>query len=168
MIWSVACAMLVAVFWGANLGLVLPVVNVMAEDGSVRGYVDREVAAARDEQAEWGVKLENAQAAVARLDADPAAGRKESVGVVESVAKAQERIATAGRKLQALEAVQQYVVPYLPTDKFDLLAALLGVLLVGDGVEGPLRDRPRTCWSGPSSNARSRTCGKSCSPTRSN
>ena len=30
---------------GANLGLVLPVVNVLAEDGSVRGYVDREVAA---------------------------------------------------------------------------------------------------------------------------
>ena len=134
--WSVACAVLVAAFWGANLGLVLPVVNVLAEDGSVRGYVDREVAAARAEQDEWGVKLVNAEEAVARLEADPAAGRKESVGTVESVAKAQDRIATAGRKLQALEAVQQYVVPYLPTDKFDLLAALLGVLLVATVLKG--------------------------------
>ena len=136
LLWSVGFAALVAVFWGVNLGLVLPVVNVLAEDGSVRGYVDDEVAAARGELDDWGVKLTNARDAVARLEAYPLAGRSESVGAVESVAKAQERISTASRKLAVLEWVQQYVVPVLPADKFDLLAAILGVLLLATILKG--------------------------------
>ena len=136
LLWSVGFAVLVAAFWGANLSLVLPVVNVLAEDGSVRGYVDDEVAAARAELDDWGVKLANARDAVARLDAYPSAGRSESVGAAESVAKAQARISTASRKLVALEWVQQYVVPVLPADKFDLLAALLGVLLIATILKG--------------------------------
>ncbi len=69
LLWSVGFASLVALFWGVNLGLVLPVINVLAGEGSVSGYVDGEVAAAREEQAEWTRKLAQAEAESARLEA---------------------------------------------------------------------------------------------------
>ncbi|WP_171189487.1 ABC transporter ATP-binding protein [Alienimonas chondri] len=136
LIWSVGFAFLVALFWGVNLGLILPVINVLAGDDSVAGYVDGEVATAHAVQVEWSEKLENAEAEAARLAADPDASRSDTVAAAEEVAKAQDRLSQAARKLAALGWVQQYVTPILPDDKFDLLAVILGVLLIATVLKG--------------------------------
>ena len=123
--WSVGFAWLVAIFWGVNLGLVLPVVNVLAEDGGVRGYVGRETAAAEAELIEWTAKLTRTRAHLADLEADPAAGRSETVEAAGEVAAAQSRLHTASRKLVMLERVDQYVLPVLQNQSADPSAAII-------------------------------------------
>ncbi|MFH5803653.1 ABC transporter ATP-binding protein [Alienimonas sp. DA493] len=134
--WSVGFAVLVALFWGANLGLILPVINVLAGDDSVTGYVEHEIAVARGDQDHWTIKLENAEAEAARLAADPRASRSDTVEAAAEAAKAQDRLSMAARKLEALNWVQQYVLPILPEDKFDLLASILGVIFLATIFKG--------------------------------
>ncbi|MEM9701615.1 MAG: ABC transporter ATP-binding protein, partial [Planctomycetota bacterium] len=136
LIWSVGFAWLVALFWGVNLGLILPVINVLAGDDSVSGYVDGEIATARAAQVEWTEKLKNAEAESARLADLPNASRSDTVEAAAEQAKAQERLSKAARKLAVLGWVQQYVTPNLPEDKFDLLAVILGVLLCATVLKG--------------------------------
>ncbi|QDT14498.1 Lipid A export ATP-binding/permease protein MsbA [Alienimonas californiensis] len=134
--WSVGFAFLVALFWGANLGLILPVINVLAGEGSVTGYVEGEIAVARGDQDHWTIKLENAEAEAARLAADPNASRSDTVEAAAEVAKAQDRLSKTARKLEALNWVQQYVTPILPEDKFDLLATILAVVFLATILKG--------------------------------
>ena len=136
LIWSMGFALLVAVFWGMNLGLILPVINVLAGEGSVAGYVEGEVAAAREEQVEWSLRVELARAQSARLATLPRVSRSDTVEAAAEEAKAQGKLTRAARKLAALGWVQQYVVPILPADKFDLLAAILGVVFLGTILKG--------------------------------
>ena len=134
--WSVGFAWLVALFWGLNLGLVLPVVNVLAQEDSVSGYVDAEAETARADELIWTEKLRLARAESARLAAKRDASRSDTVEAAADEAKAQAKLSSLARKVTLLEWVQQYVTPNLPDDKFNLLAAILGVLLTATVLKG--------------------------------
>ena len=127
---------LVAVFWGGNLSLVLPLVNVLVDDESVPGYVAREIAAAEHDEAHYTARLADARERLIELESRPGAGRSDTVELYRRQARAQAKLSAAGRKLVVLNWVEQYVVPVLPADQFDLLAMLLGVLLAATVLKG--------------------------------
>ena len=116
---SVVCAIIVSVFWALNLSIAFPVVKVLFQNDSLHGYVDSEI-----------VTLENSiREDTSRLEGIPA-------DQVKSRAQIQYRVSEQSRSLLLLTKVRRSLLPYVPRDKFDTMAMILGVLLAATFLKG--------------------------------
>lgn len=117
--WSVVCAIVVSAFWALNLSIAFPVVKVLFQNDNLHGYVDSEIAT-----------LETAiQRDSAALDSLP-------VDQVSPRARLQRKVSDQSRTLVLLIKVREKLLPYVPKDKFDTMAAILGVLLAATFLKG--------------------------------
>lgn len=116
---SVICAVIVSAFWALNLSIAFPVVKVLFQNDSLHGFVDSEIAT-----------LEiSIQEDTAALDAIP-------LDQVKSRARLQSRVGETSHSLLLLTRVRRSVLPYIPQDKFDTMALILGVLLAATFLKG--------------------------------
>ena len=73
---SLACAVLVAVFWGANIGLVWPLLQVLIRGENCQHWVDEQIVASDSEANVLRARIEELEA-VGRPGADPKARRED-------------------------------------------------------------------------------------------
>ena len=136
---AVSCvfAVLVAVLWGLNLSVAFPVVKVLLQGQSLASYVGEEITKAEQDRIRWSERVEDLQVKLAAV-ADPQtdAERKASLKLYKLQAEAQKKLSAAGRSLWAMTLVRSYALPWLPGDRFDLLALILGALLVATLIKG--------------------------------
>jgi subfamily B ATP-binding cassette protein MsbA len=116
---SVVCAIIVSAFWALNLSIAFPVVKVLFQNDSLHAYVDNEILA-----------LESS------ISEDTAALEKVSQDQVKVRAKIQYSVSEKSRNLLLLTRVQNLLLPYVPRDKFDTMAMILGVLLAATFLKG--------------------------------
>ena len=116
---SVACALVVSMFWAMNLSIAFPVVKVLFQNDSLHEFVDQEI--------------DRLQAAI---DADTAALERLPAEQVKSRARLQYSIGEESWNLLMMTRVRNSVLPFVPRDKFDTMAALLGVLLAATLLKG--------------------------------
>lgn len=134
---SFVFAVLVAVLWGLNLSVAFPVVKVLLEGQSLSQYVATEITSAEAKRADKSEQLAKIEARIAALtEKRDAASRTELVALYKDQASAQAHITEASRKLFAMSLIRSYALPWLPEDKFDLLALILVVLLVATALKG--------------------------------
>jgi ATP-binding cassette subfamily B protein/subfamily B ATP-binding cassette protein MsbA len=125
---SVACALMIAVLWGGNIGAVYPIVEVAFQGQSLHQWVDVRI---RDSQRD----SDELTAKIARL--------KNQSDAAGSTAKAKADHASLERQLEAQRGklasyrwLQERVVkPYLPDDAFQTLALTVALLLLGTAVK---------------------------------
>lgn len=110
---SVILAGVVAVLWGANLAGAYPLVKILFEDQSLEEYVSTELELAHD-------KVEEQTDRLNELREDD----------VQRRAKTQADISQASRDVLLYQTLQTHVLPWVPNDKFEAIAALLTVVLV--------------------------------------
>lgn len=116
---SVICALIVSAFWALNLSIAFPVVKVLFQNDSLHSYVDNEILALEKSIAEDAAALENIP-----LDQ------------VKLRARTQFRVSEQSRNLLMLTRVRRSLLPFVPRDKFDTMAAILGVLLAATFLKG--------------------------------
>lgn len=134
---SFVFAILVAVLWGLNLSVAFPVVKVLLEGQSLSQYVASETESAERERALKSEQLKKTEARIAALADDPSpTERAELVGLYKDQSRQQANLSSAGRQLFVMSLIRSYALPWLPEDKFDLLAAILGALLVATLLKG--------------------------------
>ena len=109
----------VALLWGTNLSVAFPIVKVLLQGQSLQQYVDSETQWTRDEIAKKTATLE-------RLPAEKLKDR----------AHLQDKIVDQTRKLRSLKWIEGKILPHLPSDAFDTMALVLGVLLLGTLLKG--------------------------------
>jgi len=129
---ALACALLVGLFWGANISVVYPFVEIVFQDKSMHDWVDERLEACRQEQA-------TAAATIARV-----AEQMESAPDDELAALRAEHDLAQSR-LQSEQRAQQYyawaeprIKRYLPDDAFQTLAILIGLVLLGTVIKSLL------------------------------
>lgn len=110
---SVILAAIVAILWGANLAGAYPLVKILFEDQSLEEYITAELELAREQV---DIKTQ-------RLDELPEDD-------VQRRAKTQADISQASRDVLLYQTLQTHVLPWVPADKFEAIAALLGVVLI--------------------------------------
>lgn len=115
---SVLCAVAVAALWCLNITAIAPVVKVLFESDSLPSFVEKEI---QDAQKEIELNSEY-------LNSDLA-------DTLDKRARAQARIAESTSTQQTYKLVQEYIVPFVPEDRFNALMALLGLMLVGTSVK---------------------------------
>ena len=116
---SVVCAVIVSLFWAMNLSFAFPVVKILFQNDSLHGYVDTEI-----QTLESSIRVDTA-----RLEEIPAEQ-------VKSRAQIQYRVSEQSRSLLLLTKVRHSFLPYIPRDKFDTMAMILGVLLAATFLKG--------------------------------
>ena len=111
---SIFFAIGIAACWCVNLSAVGPVVKILFENDSLQQFVDVQIAEANQQIVQETEFL-------ALVDPDDLSKR----------AKVQARIADATRSLQTYTNLNAYVMPYVPTDKFNAIGLILIFVLVG-------------------------------------
>ncbi len=135
---SVACAFVVAILWGLNLSVAYPVMKVLLEGQSMDEYIDEEIQAAeKKNEARWA-EIDQREAALDELrKQDGGAGAEsERVRVLSKQSRDQSKLSASSHKLVVLHWIKANVIPHLPADKFDILAVILGLLMVATVVKG--------------------------------
>lgn len=111
---SVLCAFAIAACWCVNLAAVGPVVKVLFENDSLQDFVNSEITSARE--------VINVDSAF--LKTIPANDHSKR-------ARVQARITEAAESLKAYSNLKTYVMPYVPTDKFNAIGLILVFVLIG-------------------------------------
>ncbi|NLF07446.1 MAG: ABC transporter ATP-binding protein [Pirellulaceae bacterium] len=125
---SLISALLVAIFWVANIGAVYPVVEVIFEDKSMQQWIDQRIAENQAIIADKSVELTEADAQLAAIDRSDA---QQLRNVQRRVADLQTELASAKTSLRGCEIAKPYIDAYLPQTPFQTLLVVTGLLLAG-------------------------------------
>lgn len=120
---SFVFAALVAVLWGGNLSIAFPVVKVLVEGENAATYVSRQI----DECDSTILKCKQEQEEYDRQE--PGAGQSETLSLLRKKARSEARLTKAAQWLAVLRWVNVYLVPAVPTDRFNSFVLILALLL---------------------------------------
>jgi len=122
---SVVCALLVALLWGADIGALYPLVEVVGKNQSLQQWADGAISDAQqsaDRQAATEARL------TLQLKTAPAAEHRQLERALSQATTSRE---AAERDLGRLKWIKPWIDNYLPNDAFQTLAVIVGLLLVG-------------------------------------
>jgi len=120
---SVACALIVAVLWGGNIGAIYPFLQVALNRQSMQQWLQQEINQSQAKVTELQSSIEQL-AATPPTDGDATAHQR-------SVADLRRRLAAEEKVLGRYQTYQPYVERYVPHDPFTTLALIVGVTLLG-------------------------------------
>jgi ATP-binding cassette subfamily B protein/subfamily B ATP-binding cassette protein MsbA len=119
---TVTCSLVVALFWGANLGLVKPIVDITFSGKSPHTWANDQVTEAAERVATVEQRVQNAKRDLPFLPiADQAAARRKILGD-------EQLLDSEKLGLRQAEAYHPWIVNYLPDNAFWALALLVGIL----------------------------------------
>ena len=84
LVFSVICALGVAVLWGGNIGAVYPFVEVTFKGDSLHTWIDEEIAATQRAIGEGSDEIERLKSQLAEAPLDRQRGIRVKIGLVES------------------------------------------------------------------------------------
>jgi len=116
---SILCAVFISILWAGNLSTVLPMVRVLFEQRNLHEYVDEQI-----EQTRVDINRHNEDIAQIELDD------------LELRARSQQRLSDATRQLALLTTTRNYVLPWVPQDRFDTIALIFGCFLIATFLKG--------------------------------
>ncbi|MFM7164001.1 MAG: ABC transporter ATP-binding protein [Planctomycetaceae bacterium] len=116
---SVICALIVSAFWALNLSIAFPVVKVLFQNDSLHEFVDSEIA--------------TRQTAISELSASL---QQVPQNEVKRRARLQYLMGEESRHVLLLTRIRNTILPWVPQDRFDTMALILGVLLVATIIKG--------------------------------
>ncbi len=131
--WTVAasfvCALIVAVLWGANIGFLYPIVEVVGNQQSLSQWVDRSIVSAETTIAEQ-------RAAAAAVETQLAtAGAEDKKPLARELRAVQGRVKAAEDDLARSRWLKPWIDAYLPDDPFQTLLVIVLALLVATVVK---------------------------------
>jgi ATP-binding cassette subfamily B protein/subfamily B ATP-binding cassette protein MsbA len=119
---AILCSLGVAVLWGANLGLIKPVVEIVFSEKKPHDFADAKVQAGRDKVAGFQKEVDANKLAIA-------AGQGDAKDLERQRQALDNRLFAAQKELEAAQFLQPIVKRYLPNDSFVTLALFIGFLL---------------------------------------
>lgn len=127
---SIVCAAGAAALWALALLMAFPVTKVLLEQSSLTDYVTQQLANGRD-TIDWErQRLVSLDAELAALDLH-SGSEAAAIELQRARAKSQRALSRAQSEVGRFELIQQYLLPWLPADRFDTLSLLmLGLLIV--------------------------------------
>lgn len=124
LIGSIICSILVAVFWGANLGAVYPFVEVVLNDGkTIHQWAERRI-----EQANVDIASAEKEIEAFQVEVQAAAGA-EADEIQKKIYLKESFIEDQHKRIERTEWLVPYIEKYCPTTPFRTLVYIIGFLL---------------------------------------
>ena len=118
---AILCSLMVALFWGANIGTVYPVVEVVFQGKAMPDWIDGEINRLEEDiqqRQEW-------------LDEHPQRAEEVSLAASREVEMAKFRQRADEQALAWRRTVRPWIHRYLPQTPFDTLLLMVAFLLLG-------------------------------------
>ncbi|MCH2181953.1 MAG: ABC transporter ATP-binding protein/permease [Mariniblastus sp.] len=132
LIWAFICSMLVALFWGANLGAVYPFVEVVLKDKSLQEWADQRLTDSHE-------AIETSEARIRELQSE-ITGEDLNVEQVESkqrtIRSYQTDIKTQQDRITWTEKLEPWIRQYAPSDPYMTLVVLMCLMIIGTVFRG--------------------------------
>ncbi|MEN6452040.1 MAG: ABC transporter transmembrane domain-containing protein, partial [Thermoguttaceae bacterium] len=126
---SIVSALMVAILWGANIGTVYPVVEVIFKDKSMHQWIDGKIVESQGNVAAHQADVDRLHKELAAAASDgPAASTTRDLEW--DLGKSQAELAAATKNLERYEWLKPYINRYLPTTPFRTLVLVTLVLVV--------------------------------------
>ncbi len=126
---SLFTALVVALFWVANIGTIYPVVEVIFEDKSMQQWIDMKIEQNQTQIAEKTAAAEKLRGQLAALgDAGDSTQRRL---LQSNLANVETELTSAEASLRGSEIAKPYIDAYLPNSPFQTLLIITGLLVVG-------------------------------------
>lgn len=110
------CSCLIALLWGANIGMIYPVVEIISHGESTHQLIDS--------------RIDEAEAVVADLREEINSHLGEPARDDQKIAVLQARLTAEEKALQTQQLLQPYVHDYLPDDPFQMLVVVIALVLM--------------------------------------
>lgn len=136
---SGAFALAVAVLWGGNLSAAFPVVKVLLVGQSLQEYVAEEIVQAEKLSEKDQRRLASIEEEIRTGkagDTTPEDDAEVGMSLLARKARIQARLTSTSHHLLRFRQLQAHVLPWVPSDRFDTFALLLGVLMLATLVKG--------------------------------
>ncbi len=135
---SVGCALLAAVFWSLNFTAIYPVLKILGTEGSLQEWVEGRIAETQKEVDNWQAVQEANVRRQKELESKPEGNwRDQQVrNLNNAMAKTEAKLSTARTNLYRYQITQVYMVRFLPVDRFQTLAVLVGLVVAAVAVKG--------------------------------
>lgn len=136
-VFSTGFAVLVALLWGLNLSAAFPIVKILLQGETVAEWVNKEIASAQKEVAQRSQTIERIEKRLEELKAAaPSTSDESRVDLLKDLSRQQSKLSSAARKSLVMNWVRSYLVPWLPKDRFDMLALTLGLVVLATLIKG--------------------------------
>lgn len=109
---SVCCAFAIAALWCANIATFAPIMKALFENNSLQEYVEQRITTAEEEIAKDTAFLSH-------------------VDSLETRARVQARISDNTATVETFTRINRWVMPWMPTDKFNTVALFVLFILIG-------------------------------------
>lgn len=123
------CSLLVAIFWGGNIGGVYPIVEVAIRGKSLQTWAADEIAQAETKSAELRGEIERLEQAIADAPGSAADAMKRELDLLQRRLQAEQTaLATAGY-------LKPYIDRYLPSDPFRTIVWIVVALMAATAIK---------------------------------
>ena len=132
LIWAFICSILVALFWGANLGAVYPFVEVVLKDKSLQQWAEQRLEDSH-------VAIENSESKIKKLQAQIADDNltgEQSKAKQKAVRSYQTDIKTQNERIAWTEQLEPWIRKYAPSDPYMTLVVLMCLMVIGTVFRG--------------------------------
>lgn len=132
LIWAFICSILVAVFWGANLGAVYPFVEVVLKDKSLQQWAEQRLEDSH-------VAIENSESKIKKLQSQIAHDNLtgEQIKVKQKAVRSyQTDIKTQNERIAWTEQLEPWIRKYAPSDPYMTLVVLMCLMVMGTVFRG--------------------------------
>ncbi|MCI0740020.1 MAG: ABC transporter ATP-binding protein/permease [Gemmataceae bacterium] len=135
---SVLAAVLAAAFWGLNFTAIYPILKVLGSQQNLQQWIDGSIANTQRDIDEQQEKVDTLANEVAEIQKEPASKTREN----KLRHKDRELTAEEGRLSSLRDAIyrdrvlKRYIDMLMPTDPFETLALVLGLVLLGIALKG--------------------------------
>jgi len=126
---SVLTALIVGVLWGANIGAMYPFVEIALQGKSLQQSLAQRILDAQAKLAELEVQSSSLERAAEK------AGPEEKARIEAQLVPIQAGMDAEQKALRWYQVLEPYVDDYIPTDPFQTLVLLIGVLLAATVVK---------------------------------
>ena len=117
----VTCSCLIALLWGANIGMIYPVVEIISHGESTHQLIDS--------------RIDETQTVVADLREEINSHLSEPTRDDQRIAALQTKLTAEEKALETQQSLQPYVHAYLPDDPFQTLVIVIALVLISSIVK---------------------------------
>lgn len=139
LLFSVLCAVLAAVLWGLNFTALYPVLKILGSDQNLQGWANDAIQRVQKEQIEPLQKeIEDKSKKAELLEKEPESVERDnrSRRLAGALANLESKLASALHDRYRYEVIKRYVDMLFPDGRFESLALVLVLFVIGVAIKG--------------------------------
>ena len=122
---SLACGLVVALFWGANISAIYPLLTILLENKTLVSWADDKISTAQGDIGRIGEEIANREKELAG-ESD----LEQKAKIASIISRRQEQLSYRQTEMNLYERARPYLLRYSPSQPFTTLCVLMGFVIV--------------------------------------